>query len=109
MGLAELPLRAKYRRDRAHSIQDFYLPCLDRATRYDRAVGFFASTSMAAVVRGLEVFIRSGGRMRLVASPCLSAEDVTTIEQGLSRRDAIVGEALSRSLALALSAEGGAF
>ncbi|MBE9078906.1 hypothetical protein IQ241_16670 [Romeria aff. gracilis LEGE 07310] len=58
MGLAELPLRAEYRSDRAHLIQDFYLPCLERAIRYDRAVGFFSSTSMAAVARGLTAFIR---------------------------------------------------
>jgi hypothetical protein len=41
---------------------------------------------MAAVANGLTVFIRTGGRMRLVASPNLSEEDATAIAAGLLLR-----------------------
>jgi len=53
---------------------------LERATLYQRAVGFFSSTSMAAAAKGLTALIRSGGKMQLVASPCLSQEDADAVE-----------------------------
>ncbi len=86
MSLKDLKIQDEYRSDRDNLIQDFYIPCLEKATVYDRAVGFFSSSSMAAVAQGLTAFIRSGGQMRLVTSPQLSAEDVEAIEQGLKNR-----------------------
>ncbi|WP_008318108.1 DEAD/DEAH box helicase family protein [Leptolyngbya sp. PCC 6406] len=102
MSLKALQIRDEYRSDRDRLIQDFYIPCLEQATTYDRAVGFFSSSSMAAVAQGLTAFIRSGGRMRLITSPQLSASDVQAIEQGLSQREAVIEAALLRELAVEL-------
>ncbi|MGP1382597.1 MAG: DEAD/DEAH box helicase family protein [Thainema sp.] len=98
MSLQDLTIQDEYRSDRDDLIQDFYIPCLERATVYDRAVGFFSSTSMSAVAAGLTAFIRSGGQMRLVTSPKLSAEDVQAIEQGLEQREQVFTTALLREL-----------
>ncbi|MFG6097880.1 hypothetical protein SPB21_21620 [Leptothoe sp. ISB3NOV94-8A] len=76
MTLQDVAIHEDYRSDRNDLICDFYVPCLSQSVRYDRAVGFFSSTSMAAVARGLATFIRTEGKMRLIASPQLSAEDV---------------------------------
>ncbi|WP_019500933.1 hypothetical protein [Pseudanabaena sp. PCC 6802] len=62
MALKDLDIKGEYRSDRCDLIQDFYIPCLEKATLYSRAVGFFSSTSMAAVASGLTALIRSRGR-----------------------------------------------
>lgn len=98
MSLKELQLHDEYRSDRDHLIQDFYIPCLEQATGYDRAVGYFSSSSMACVAKGLTAFIRSGGRMRLITSPHLSEEDVDAIEQGLQQREQVIAAVLQREL-----------
>ncbi len=96
--LKELQIRDEYRSDRDDLIQDFYIPCLERATVYNRAVGFFSSSSMAAFAQGLTAFIRSGGTMRLVTSPQLSVADVQAIEQGLKDRETVIADVLVREL-----------
>lgn len=98
MSLRKLNLRDEYRSDNCQLIQDFYVPCLEQATLYSRAVGFFSSTSIAAVASGLTVFIRTGGRMRLVASPNLSKEDATAITAGLQSREEAIATAIVREL-----------
>ncbi len=98
MSLKYLALKDEYRSDRSSLIHDFYVPCLENATVYSRAVGFFSSTSMAAVAKGLKTLIRSGGKMQLVASPYLSAEDTEAINQGLRKREEVITSAILREL-----------
>lgn len=97
MSLRALDLLETYRSDDCDLVKDFYEPCLQRSLTYDRAVGFFSSSALALVARGLTAFIQAGGRMRLVTSPQLSEEDVTAIAQGLEQRDAVIQRALLRS------------
>jgi superfamily II DNA or RNA helicase len=98
LSLKKLDIQEDYRSDRDNLIQDFYLPCLERATFYNRAVGFFSSSSLIAVSKGLTALIRSGGKMRLVASPCLSPEDVEAIEKGLKKREEVIAGVILQEL-----------
>jgi DNA phosphorothioation system restriction enzyme len=98
VSLSDLPLRNQYRSDRHNLLQDFYIPCLARAVIYDRAVGFFSSTSLALAAQGLTAFVQAGGKMRLVASPKLSPEDIAAIEQGLKQRETTIAETLQQEL-----------
>lgn len=98
MSLKDLALRNQYRSDRHDLLNDFYVPCLKQAEAYDRAVGFFSSTSLALAAQGLAAFVKTGGKMRLIASPHLSDEDIQAIEQGLKQRQEAVTEALLREL-----------
>lgn len=98
LSLRDLKIQNEYRSDRCNLIQDFYIPCLRKATVYNRAVGFFSSTSMAAAARGLTAMIRAGGKMRLVASPCLSQEDAEAIAKGLRQREEIIVGAILQEL-----------
>lgn len=98
MSLKELRIRDEYRSDRDHLIQDFYIPCLEQSSGYSRAVGFFSSSSMAAVAQGLTAFVRSEGWMRLVTSPKLSSDDIEAISRGLQGRDQVIERALLREL-----------
>ena len=69
VSLTELHLESQYRSDRHHLIHDFYIPCLENSVIYRRAVGFFSSSSMALVAKGLAAFIRRGSD----AVDCLAA------------------------------------
>lgn len=98
MSFKDLALRNQYRSDRHDLLNDFYVPCLKRAETYDRAVGFFSSTSLALAAQGLAAFVKTGGKMRLIASPHLSDDDIQAIEQGLKQRQEAVTGALLREL-----------
>jgi DNA phosphorothioation system restriction enzyme len=97
VSLRKLEILETYRSDDCDLVRDFYEPCLQRSRIYDRAVGFFSSSALALVARGLTAFIQAGGRMRLVTSPKLSEADVTAIAQGLEQRDEVIQRALLRS------------
>ena len=83
MSLRDLTIGDEYPSDRTSLLQDFYIPCLQNATIYRRAVGFFSSTSMAVAAKGLTALIQAGGKMELVASPQLSPEDKEAITPDL--------------------------
>ena len=99
MSLKDFDLRHQYRSDRHNLLEDFYIPCLERAHTYDRAVGFFSSTSLVAAAKGITALIRVGGKMRLIASPHLSQADADAIAQGLKQREEVITTALLHELA----------
>lgn len=96
--LETLEVAEEYRSDRDNLIQDFYLPCLEKSTVYSRAVGYFSSTAMVAVARGLTGLIRAGGKMRLIASPYLSVEDAEAIQKGIEQREKVIANSISQEL-----------
>ena len=98
MSLRDLTLRKRYRSGRQNLLRDFYIPCLERSLIYNRAVGYFSSSSLALAAQGLTAFIKAGGRMRLVASPHLSETDIEAIASGLHQREAVIETALTREL-----------
>ena len=98
MSLKDLDLRNQYRSDRHSLLEDFYVPCLERSLTYDRAVGFFSSTSLAAAAKGITALIRVGGRMRLIASPHLSQDDAEAIAKGLKQREEVITTVLLQEL-----------
>lgn len=85
-GLASIPLKTDYRKGRDDIAQDFYLPCMRIADRYDRAVGFFSSAIYAIAWPSLKDFVARHGRMRLICSPVLPPGDIEAIETGYSER-----------------------
>ena len=94
MSLQSIQIQDHYRSDRHNLIQDFYIPCLSQANLYSRAVGYFSSTSIVLISQGLAALIEAGGKMRLVASPYLSPEDIRAIEEGLKQREEVVSQAI---------------
>ena len=94
MSLQSIQIQDHYRSDRHNLIQDFYVPCLSQANIYSRAVGYFSSTSIVLISQGLAALIEAGGKMRLVASPHLSPEDIRAIKKGLKQREEVVSKAI---------------
>lgn len=98
MALSDVSVRPEYRTFRDDVPCAFYIPLLLRACRYRRAVGFFSSTALFAILPGICGLVRHGGRIELVASPRLSEEDATAIERGYAARSDIVMASLLREL-----------
>ncbi|MDA8309416.1 MAG: helicase-related protein [Actinomycetota bacterium] len=73
-GLRELGLGIGYDSGDA-ALRFFYIPALSRATSYDRSVGYFRASAIAAAARGVSRFIASGGKMRLLVGAELAEED----------------------------------
>lgn len=88
-GLRSLSFSDRYRSDREDVVENFFVPAFTVASSYSRAVGYFTSTSLALYARGIDIFARRGGSMRLIASPHLNADDVVDIERGYDLRSVL--------------------
>ena len=97
-GLADLDLKFKYRSNEDILYRDFYKKCLEVSTRYDRAVGYFTSTSLSLLGEGLERFINNNGKIRIVANPLLEEEDYKAILRGERAKESIIEKALLRQI-----------
>lgn len=95
--LSDLELGVSYRSDSGNIIDEFYVPCLERAVLYERAVGYFTSSGLSAAAKGLTAFIEGPGKMKLVASPHLDEEDCVAIAKGYEARHNVVARALLRA------------
>ncbi|MEI7923596.1 MAG: DEAD/DEAH box helicase family protein [Planctomycetota bacterium] len=84
--LKELDLYTIYRKGINDIANDFYLPCMQRAIRYDRAVGFFNSTIYSLAWSSLKQFVEREGKMRIICSPILSSEDAKALAEGYSSK-----------------------
>ncbi|SJZ77748.1 DEAD/DEAH box helicase family protein [Selenihalanaerobacter shriftii] len=89
MGFKGLNLKIKYRSSDDDIVNDFYIPVLENAKLYKRAVGFFSSSSLIEVSRGITGLIKNGGKIQLIASPKLQEKDIEAINKGYEDRDEI--------------------
>ena len=98
MSFQELEIKKEYRSLLDSVAKDFYIPLLSRAVKYQRAVGFFSSSSFVEISKGICGLVQNGGKIQLVASPYLSDEDIEAIKSGYAMRDQIVKEAIRREM-----------
>ena len=98
MSFVDLDLKPEYRSLLDDVIRDFYIPVLKRASMYQRAVGFFSSSALLELSTGICGLVENGGKIQLIASPKLSADDIEAINDGIKRRDEVIEEALLREL-----------
>lgn len=96
MSFFDIPLKKTYRTPRDNVITDFFIPLLSKANCYKRAVGFFSSTALLQISKGIDKLVESGGNIQLIVSPRLSEEDVDAINKGYQQRNEIIEQALLR-------------
>ena len=94
MSLRDCEIKKEYRSLIDNIVQDFYIPLLKKATVYKRAVGFFSSSSLVEISKGIATMAEAGSKIQLVASPYLSEEDVEAIRKGYADRDEIIEKSL---------------
>ena len=97
MSLADVHIKNEYRSLIDNVVTDFYIPVLQESTLYQRAVGFFSSSALIAISKGVEGLIANGGRIQIIASPRLSQEDIDEISKGYEVRK-IIERALLRGV-----------
>ncbi len=98
MSFIDLKIENEYRSLIHDVVKDFYTPLLAEACLYQRAVGFFSSSSLISMTEGIKGLLLNKGKIEVVASPRLSEEDLEAIEDGIKRRDDVVLESLMRDL-----------
>ena len=99
MSLRDLEIKIEYRSLTDNIVKDFYIPLLKESIIYKRAVGFFSSTSLVEISKGIAQLAQNGGKIKIVASPSLSEEDINAIRSGYARREVIIQDKLLASLA----------
>ena len=87
MNFKDLNVKQFYDSDEDNILNNFYIPVLSNAIKYDRLAGYFSSTSFAMSAKGMAQFIRNGGEMRLVTSVQLSEMDRLAIEDGIRKSE----------------------
>lgn len=98
MRFRELTLKNEYRSFTDDLINNFYIPLLDKAVLYQRAVGFFSSTALIEISSGISKFLGNNGKIHLIASPHLQEADVIAIEKGYEERNKVVERVLLNSI-----------
>lgn len=98
MSFPDHNIKSEYRSLIDNVVQDFYLPILGDAICYKRAVGFFSSSALAEISKGICKMASHGGKIEIVASPYLSEEDMKAIQQGYQNRETYIKEAILRQI-----------
>lgn len=98
MSLKDKKIKSEYRSLIDNVVQDFYIPLLHESILYKRAVGFFSSSSLVEISKGIADMAKNGGKIEIVASPYLSDEDIKAIKEGYEDRQKIIEGALIRQL-----------
>ncbi len=94
MSFQEHTIKTEYRSLIDNVVQKFYVPLLKEAVSYKRAVGFFSSSSLIEISKGIADLASRGGRIQIVASPHLSDDDIEAIKKGYADRDEVIEAAL---------------
>lgn len=98
MSLKDYDVKTEYRSLKDNVVQQFYVPLLRDASSYKRAVGFFSSSALIEISKGIAGMARRGGKIKIIASPYLSDEDIDAIKEGYEKREQIIEGALLREL-----------
>ena len=89
MILRDIPIKNEYRSLIDDVIKEFYIPLLGSATLYQRAVGFFSSSALTLISKGIEGLVQNNGKIQIIASPKLSSSDIEEIRKGYELRKVI--------------------
>ena len=90
MSFQALQLQRHYDSDSTDVLQEFYRPLLKDAQRYDRAVGYFSSSTFRSCAAELASFIGQGGKIRLIIGCLTQPADIAALqagEEGLEERE----------------------
>lgn len=95
MAFTDLCLLKHYKTYNNNIVKDFYTPVLQEAVLYQRSVGFFSSTALIELTKGIAGIVKNGGKIQFIVSPYLSQEDVNAIQKGYEKKK-VIEQALLR-------------
>ena len=88
--LQDISEKLKFESSEDNILNDFYIPALQAAIRYDRIAGFFSSSSLALAVDGFSKFFIKSGKMRIICCARLEEKDANSINNGSSEFSEII-------------------
>ena len=83
MSLQDIEIKAEYRSLFDKMAKDFFVPLLSQVISYKRAVGFFSSSALVEISKGIISLVERGGKVQIVASPHLLEEDIQSIKKAM--------------------------
>jgi len=92
--LTSLTVLDEYRSPENDVVQELIVPALFCSKVYKRSVGFFSSTSLIEMTKGIAELVKNNGKIQVVASPKLSDEDIKAIRTGYEKRTAVIEQRL---------------
>lgn len=87
MSFIDLRIKEYYFSPEDDMVEDFYVPLLRQSILYQRSVGFFSSSALIELSKGIAELVKNDGHVQIIASPRLSKEDVWAIEEGIQRKE----------------------
>ena len=98
--LRDLKLQTLYSRDNCPDlVEEFFVPTLSRAVRYDRATYTFSPEALVVAAAGIAGLINNGGNMRLICHHQLPKDVVQAIIEGhRAAEDAVLESLANRDL-----------
>ena len=96
--LSTLDLKISYQTEVDDPINGFYLPCLNQAKEFYRAVGYFRSSIFLITGEAIINYVKAGGRIKLICSPELTQQDMDAIESGKSNNEEVVNQYVYRDI-----------
>ena len=98
--LRDLNLRPVYSRDNCSDlVEEFFVPTLSRAVRYDRATYTFSPEALVVAAAGIAGLINNGGNMRLICHHQLHKDVVQAIIDGhRAAEDAVLDSLANRDI-----------
>ncbi len=98
MSFRNIEIKDSYRSDTCQDLGTFFVSkMLEHSVIYKRAVGFFSSSALIKLSRGISFMAeREGCHIYFVVSPILYKEDVEAIKKGYKNRNQVIEDALLR-------------
>lgn len=79
-------IKLEYRTLSDNLVDSFYIPCLKKASLYKRAVGFFSSSILLQISKGLCSMEANKAKIKLLISPKLDKQDYDAIVNGYNNQ-----------------------
>lgn len=95
VAFTDLNLLKHYKTYKHNIVKEFYTPVLQESVLYQRSVGFFSSTALIELTKGIAGIVKNSGKIQFIVSPYLSEEDVEAIQKGYEKKK-IIEQALLR-------------
>lgn len=88
--LTNLKIKSGYSSNEVNLSEEFYNPCLSEAISYDRVAGYFSSSSLKYLSKGIENLLKNKGKYRLIISNEISEFDYTQIKTGYKNKKELI-------------------
>ncbi|MDR2720392.1 MAG: DEAD/DEAH box helicase family protein [Nitrososphaerota archaeon] len=98
MSFRDINLQISYDSDSDNVLDQFYIPVLSKAKKYNRLAGFFTSNALAVAAKGIAQFIQNKGKMRLIVGAKLQKADVQAILDGKENTEKIISNSMLKDL-----------